>query len=101
MSFKISFLNLGTVLAWAVLLAIFSLSTLSICGWLQRKPCTAITTREITHVFKHKFCNNREAQYGKEWEQIKKILRIESSNTENYNDNSNTENYNDNYLYFF
>ena len=46
-----------------------------------------LTAKEVTQFFKHKFCKNKEAETGKEWEQIKKILRMGSSNTENYNDN--------------
>ena len=41
---------------------------------------------------KHKLFENKEAEVSKKQEQIKKMLRVESSNTENYNNNQ---------LYFF
>ena len=54
--------------------------------------CTATTTKGIKHFFKNKICKNKEAEMGKKQEQIRKILRVGSWNTEYYKDS---------YLYFF
>ena len=40
-------------------------------------------TEEIANFLKHKRCKNKEAKTGKEYEQIKNVLRVGSSNAEN------------------